>query len=75
MQVGDLSVEHIERLHGDLKRTPVQANRVLVVLGRCLSLAERWGLDLPRFTVCPLNRGRSSSTSSAGFRIDSGADV
>ncbi len=43
MQVGDLSVEHIERLHGDLKKTPVQANRVLVVLGRCLSLAERWG--------------------------------
>lgn len=42
MRVADLRVEHVERLHGDLKATPVQANRVLVVLRRCLSLAERW---------------------------------
>ncbi len=43
LRVEDLSVEHVERMHAELERTPVQANHALVVLGRCLTIAERWG--------------------------------
>ena len=43
LRVEEFGVEHAERLHADLKRTPCQANQAVVVLGRCLTLAERWG--------------------------------
>ena len=43
LRVEELGVEHLERMHAELERTPCQANHTLVVLGRCLSLAERWG--------------------------------
>ena len=49
LRVDQIGVEHAERLHADLRQTPIQANQALVVLGRCLTLAERWGW-IPRGT-------------------------
>ena len=39
-------VEHSEavRLHNALRKTPIMANRVLALLSKMFSLAERWGL-------------------------------
>ncbi len=43
MRVEDVTVEHVERLHTQLRATPYQANQVLKVLSRAFILAERWG--------------------------------
>ncbi len=47
MRVEDVTVEHVERLHTQLRATPYQANQVLQVLCRAFTLAERWGWVAP----------------------------
>jgi integrase len=43
-KVADITRADIGRLHHSLRSTPVQANRVIIVLSKMLNLAERWGL-------------------------------
>ena len=38
----------VARLHHSMKGTPVQANRVLALVSKMFSLAERWGQRAPR---------------------------
>jgi integrase len=47
LRVSEVTSHHIERLHGQLKATPYQANRLLAVLSRAFNLAERWGWRQP----------------------------
>ncbi len=47
MPVEDVTVEHAERLHTQLRATPYQANQMLQVLCRAFTLAERWGWVAP----------------------------
>ncbi len=62
LRADQIGVEHAERLHADLKRTPMQANQVMVVLGRCLTLADRWG----GYRAVPIPCGGSSATPGVG---------
>lgn len=47
LRVSEVTAHHVERLHGQLRETPYQANRVLAVLSRAFNLAERWGWRQP----------------------------
>lgn len=42
-RVAEIQTADIQGLHRNLQRTPVQANRVLSLCSRMLSLSERWG--------------------------------
>jgi integrase len=42
--VADVTRADLATLHHQLRRTPVHANRVLLVLSKMFNLAERWGL-------------------------------
>jgi integrase len=43
-RVDKISRAHIAKLHHELQKTPVAANRVLAVLTTLFNLAEKWGL-------------------------------
>lgn len=45
--VASVRYAHVAKLHGQLRKTPYQANRVLSVLSIMFTLAERWEFDLP----------------------------
>jgi integrase len=42
-RIDKITRTHIAKLHHDLRKTPVAANRVLAVLTTLFNLAERWG--------------------------------
>ena len=42
----------VQALHGALKRTPFQANRVVAAMSRLFALAERWGARPPGSNPC-----------------------
>lgn len=44
LAVADVTRADVAKLHHRLRRTPMQANRVVAVLSKMLNLAERWGL-------------------------------
>jgi integrase len=43
-KVASISFADVERLHREMHRTPMAANRVLSLLSKMFNLAERWGL-------------------------------
>jgi integrase len=44
LRVADVARADVAKLHHSLRKTPLQANRVVAVLSKMLNLAERWGL-------------------------------
>lgn len=44
LRLADVKRADVTRLHLSLSKTPVQANRVLIVLSKMFNLAEAWGL-------------------------------
>jgi len=44
LKVAEISGPDVRRMHHALRKTPVQANRALLVLSKALNLAEAWGL-------------------------------
>lgn len=50
--VDEVQYEDIERLHVKLKKTPHQANRVVALLSKMFSLAEKWRLRPPGSNPC-----------------------
>lgn len=44
LAVADVGRPDVTRLHHQLRKTPLQANRVVAVLSKMFNLAERWGL-------------------------------
>ena len=43
-KVADLTRSDLAKLHHDLRKTPIQANRVLALASKMFSLTEKWGL-------------------------------
>jgi integrase len=44
LRVADVGRADVAKLHHQLRKTPMQANRVVAVLSKAFNLAERWGL-------------------------------
>lgn len=44
LPVVEVTMEDVSRLHAGMRATPIQANRVIAVLSKAFSVAERWGL-------------------------------
>ena len=42
-KLADITRADVARLHGELRATPTQANRVVSLLSRMMNLAEKWG--------------------------------
>ena len=51
-KVADVTRADVLRLHNGLRKTPYQANRVLALLSKMMSLAEGWGLRPDRTNPC-----------------------
>lgn len=51
-KIGDVKRSDVSRVHGSLKATPYQANRVLAVMSAIFSFAEREGLRPDRSNPC-----------------------
>jgi integrase len=51
-KVEDVTRSEISRLHASLQKTPYQANRVLALLSKMFSLAERWGVRPDHSNPC-----------------------
>lgn len=52
IRVCDLNYDHVAKLHSDLARIPIQANRVLALMSKACNLAELWGLRAQRSNPC-----------------------
>lgn len=52
LKVGEVEYEHIHNLHEGMKKTPVQANRVLALLSTMFNLAEVWKYRPPGSNPC-----------------------
>lgn len=50
--VKDITFEEMNRLHHDLRATPIQANRVRATLSKMFNLAEEWGIRLRHSNPC-----------------------
>lgn len=51
-KVADVNRSDVARLHHELRGTPYQANRVLAILSKMFSLAERWGMRPDNTNPC-----------------------
>lgn len=52
--VESLGTEDASKLHHNLHKKPIQANRVLALFSKLMSLAERWGMRAPGTNPCRL---------------------
>lgn len=52
--VGSLDTEDASKLHHSLHTKPIQANRVLALFSKLMSLADRWGMRTPGTNPCRL---------------------
>ncbi|HKH46233.1 MAG TPA: site-specific integrase [Thermoanaerobaculia bacterium] len=50
--VESLTIADAAKLHHSLHQKPIQANRVLALLSKLMSLAERWGMRAPNSNPC-----------------------
>lgn len=50
--VADVTRADVTKLHHDLRDTPTNANRVVALLSKMLTLAERWGLRAEQSNPC-----------------------